>query len=129
MKINVTDNGDGTFTLLQWVVYFDATTQRLINVPAGFVTDYASVPAALQSFASKIGRQNRAAIIHDWLYRTHGLGGRLTRRDCDRIFRTIMKEDGVSWPLRWRMWFGVRVGGWWPWCFEEPQPLTAAPKT
>lgn len=124
--IRVEDNGDGTFTLLDDVRYFDRKTGLEIIAPAGFPTDYASVPAALQSFASKIGRQNRAAIIHDWLYHTRGIPREgapaiqiLPRRQCDRIFRQIMKEDGVRWRMRWRMWLGVRLGGWVPWHFGE----------
>ncbi|MEQ1861883.1 MAG: DUF1353 domain-containing protein [Chthoniobacteraceae bacterium] len=125
MKIRVEDNGDGTFTLLDRVDYFDPGAGLYITVPAGFVTDYASVPGPLQSFAGKIGRQNRAAILHDWLYHTRGiprLGAipdTLTRAECDRIFRDVMKADGVSWRLRWRMWLGVRLGGWAAWHFGE----------
>lgn len=125
MKIRVEDNGDGTFTLLERVDYLDVKTATLVTVPVGFPTDYASVPAALQSFASKIGKQNRAAIIHDYLYHTRGVPAvgsnrpPLSRANCDRIFREICAADGVSWRMRWRMWLGVRLGGWVPWHFGK----------
>lgn len=119
MKIRVEDNGDGTFSLVDPLEYRDGASGRLVRVPAGFTTDYASVPPALQSLAPKIGRQNRAAIIHDWLYHTRGVprvgaseAERFNRADCDRIFREVMAADGVPARLRWRMWLGVRLGGW-----------------
>lgn len=31
-----------------------------------------------------------------------------------------MKLDGVAFRLRWRMWLGVRLGGWLTW--DRPAP-------
>ncbi len=91
------------------------------TVPEGFVTDFASVPRIFQSFAPKMGRQNRASVLHDWMYRTKPALLRsagfvaITRRDADGIFRRTMKEDGVRWLRRYTYWLAVRVGGWYPW--------------
>ncbi len=41
-------------------------------VPRGFITDFASVPAALQCILSKTGRYGKAAVIHDYIYRCAG---------------------------------------------------------
>jgi len=50
----------------------------------------------------------RAAILHDWLYTE----GRLSRADCDAVFRRALTTgDGTA---RWRaliFWLGVRLGG------------------
>ncbi|MFV2733470.1 DUF1353 domain-containing protein, partial [Escherichia coli] len=40
----------------------------VIAVPAGYVTDLASVPRILWSVFPPHGRYAKAAIIHDWLY-------------------------------------------------------------
>lgn len=122
MKLRFEDNGDGTFALLSPVEYFDNTSGVLIKAPAGFSTDFASVPQQLQSFASKIGKYDRAAVIHDWLYSTGGIpregaspNERLTRADADRIFREIMQQDSVSAYTRWKLWIAVRSFGWLHW--------------
>lgn len=39
-----------------------------IAVPSGFVTDYASIPAAAQVLIPKNGPYSRAALVHDYLY-------------------------------------------------------------
>ena len=83
-------------------------------VPRGFDHDFASVPRLVWSFISPIDL-GVASIFHDWLYRH---GGRVetlawrrggagwtsadtpwTRRDADRLFARIMREQGVP---RWR---------------------------
>lgn len=118
MKLRLEDLGDGNFRLLDRVRYHDARTEAHIIIDQGFCTDFASVPRALQSFAPVIGKHNRAAVIHDWLYYSRGLPGsgasdadRLTRAQCDRIFLDVMKADGVGFMLRWRMYVAVRAFG------------------
>lgn len=108
--------GDGTVTLIQPLSYYDQQSGVVIRVPSGFNSDLASVPQVLQSLAPKFGLTDRAAIIHDWLYRHGGQPSehstmRLGRAACDRIFLDVMAADGVPMLLRWRMWFGVRVAG------------------
>lgn len=40
---------------------------RLVEVPAGFVTDGASVPRAFWALLPVWGRYSRAAVVHDYL--------------------------------------------------------------
>ena len=53
-------------------------------------------------------RVARAALVHDWLY-CEG-----DRRTADKLFRVLMRQDGLD-PIRtWLMWAGVRIfGGLW----------------
>ena len=78
-----------------------------IAVPAGFTTDFASVPRFLWFlFPRDVGR--RASVVHDYLYR----GGPRSRREADRIFYAALRAEGVA---AWRaalMWLGVRLFGW-----------------
>lgn len=37
-------------------------------IPAGYVTDFASVPRALHGIVQPLGRYNLAVLVHDWLY-------------------------------------------------------------
>jgi hypothetical protein len=89
-----------------------------VIVPAGFTTDFASVPRIFwrvigppTGFGHGAG-YGKAAVIHDFLYSEPN--GR-TRAQCDRVFLDVMEDVGVS-PMRRRlMWLAVRVGGWSPW--------------
>ncbi|MFC4373053.1 DUF1353 domain-containing protein [Nocardia halotolerans] len=76
------------------------------TVPAGFRTDFASVPRALVWLIPRYGDYTRAAILHDYLCRT----GEVGPADADGLFRRSLREAGVSVPRRWMMWAAVRLG-------------------
>lgn len=98
---------DDTKTLLAPVRYQSNVTGKTYTVPAGFNTDFASVPRLPLAFLLTGGTADRPAIIHDFLYRK-GVEDRAT---CDAVFYEAMEATGVP---RWRralMWAGVRVGG------------------
>ena len=92
-----------------------------IVVPAGYVTDYASVPRCLQWLAPSTGRYTLAAVLHDFLCDRMFLGGvqlhpgtdrevNISARDADGLFRRVMREEGVRPVQRWLLWAGVRIG-------------------
>jgi hypothetical protein len=79
-------------------------------VPAGFRTDFASVPRVVTWLIPRFGAYTLAAILHDWLC-TEGLrSGVVTSRQADGLFRRVMRESGVPVLRRWLMWAGVRWG-------------------
>ena len=79
-------------------------------VPAGFLTDFATVPRVVVWLIPRFGRYTLAAILHDWLV-TEGLrSGVVTSREADGLFRRVMRESGVPVLRRWLMWCGVRWG-------------------
>lgn len=93
------------------------------TAPAGFVTDFATVPSWAQSFVARTGRWDEAAVIHDLCcedlarYRRQLRAGHLhprrpwaTARQTDAIFRRIMREYGVGIVRRWLIWTAVRWG-------------------
>ncbi len=77
-------------------------------VPAGFLTDLASIPRWATPIIPKLGHHLRAAVAHDWLYE-HDEG--LKRIQCDDLFFDGMKLDGVSRSRRNIMYQAVRIGG------------------
>lgn len=78
------------------------------SVPAGFVTDFASIPRLLWSIIGHpAGRYAQAAVLHDWLYATTAV----SRAEADRIFGEAMQVLGVPSWQRWIMWCGVRLAG------------------
>jgi len=85
-----------------------------IEVPAGFVTDLASVPPCFRGMISRDGDQTKPAVIHDFLYTRDSLGAfpDITRRDADRVFGEALAVRGVAAWKRLMMVAAVRVGGW-----------------
>jgi hypothetical protein len=90
-------------------------------VPAGFLTDFATVPRPVVWLIPRFGRYTLAAVLHDWLV-TKGLStGVVSARDADGLFRRVLRELDVPPVRRWLMWAGVRWGsaasgrrkGWW----------------
>ena len=75
------------------------------DVPAGFDTDFASVPRLVVWLLPTYGDYTKAAILHDYLWDA----GVVSRRDADGLFRRSMRELGVSVARRWMMWAAVRL--------------------
>lgn len=102
----------------------DATTWKLVEslrysgnretfvVPAGFETDFASVPRAFVWLIPTYGRYTKAAILHDFLCEEAKVG-RFDRDDADGLFRRAMRELGVSFLRRWIMWGAVALATQW----------------
>lgn len=74
-------------------------------VPAGFKTDFASIPRMFVWLIPRYGNYTRAAILHDYLCTAKPV----SRADADGLFRRAMQELGVSVPRRWMMWAAVRA--------------------
>lgn len=86
-------------------------TGAVITVPAGFVTDFASIPNALCRVLPKTGRYLAAAIVHDYLYWNQSC----SREQADRILDIAMDESHVDFLTRKAIYTGVRVGGSFAW--------------
>lgn len=88
-----------------------ANSNEVILVPANFVTDFASVPKGLWNVFPPMGSWSRAAVVHDYLYATHGYFGTYTRVEADKIFLEIMQVLDVPFWKRQLMFWAVRLGG------------------
>lgn len=88
-----------------------------IIVPAGFITDFASIPRPVKALINPVGRIRAGALVHDYLYHVRGElpDRKLTRRECDQIFLTIMKYSDMPFIKRHLAYRGVRLGGWLFW--------------
>lgn len=105
--LRVEELGDGRWTLLADLRYQSARAAALFVVPAGFVTDFASVPRLPFVFWLCGDAAHAPATVHDFLYQTHLLG----RGAADDVFAEAMEAEGVSAWRRAMMWAGVRAGG------------------
>lgn len=87
---------------------------RDVTVPAGFISDGATVPRWLWWFLPAWGDQaTPAAIIHDFLCDALDRGtptaGATTRAECDRLFREALLDLGLAAWRAWLCWAGVRL--------------------
>lgn len=83
-----------------------AFPEGLVTIPAGFQTDFASVPRLPVVYWLVGGRATYASCVHDWLYNKSGV----SRKDADAVFYEAACIGGSK-PLSWLMWLGVRIGG------------------
>ena len=80
-----------------WIVrqplrYRIGVSTQEIAVPVGFVTDFASIPQALQSIIRQNGPYILPAVVHDYLYWDQSC----TRKQADQIFLLAMIENKVG---------------------------------
>ncbi|MGE3705688.1 MAG: DUF1353 domain-containing protein, partial [Vicinamibacterales bacterium] len=80
--------------------------------PAGFTTDWASIPWLARLLLSPTDPHYlRAAGTHDFLYARGGIA----RVVADAIFVDAMRALGCPMWKRVLLYLGVRLGGWWVW--------------
>jgi hypothetical protein len=102
-------DADGSrWQLVEPITY--AGRDETFEVPAGFTTDFASVPQALTWLVPRYGRYTKAAILHDFLWQ-RCREGRFAWVDADGILRRAMRELDVPFLRRWLMWGAVRLAG------------------
>jgi len=73
-------------------------------VPAGFKTEFASIPRMFVWPIRRCGSYTRAVSLHDYLRSAKPV----SRADADGLLRRAIQELGVS-PLCWIMWAAVRA--------------------
>ncbi|MBB76651.1 MAG: hypothetical protein CMJ75_19260 [Planctomycetaceae bacterium] len=87
---------------------------RWVTVPAGYLTDGASVPRLLWSRLPPWGHYGQAAAVHDILCESltiveNGQPVRITRREADRVLAEAMEVLGVDPATRRAISLGVAV--------------------
>lgn len=99
--------GSDDWVLTSELAFSSAVLKRLIIVPIGFRTDFASVPRLPLAFLLFGGVADEAAVVHDFLYST----GACSRKLADDVFAEASKACGVPAWRRGPMWLGVRLFG------------------
>jgi hypothetical protein len=114
LRMEIHDNGrlatlTAPFVFIEWADQLDPIIK--IEVPAGFETDFNSVPRGLWNFFPP-WEYPEAGVVHDYLYR---LPGPHSRSEADRVHRRILEILGCPWWKRWGAWTALRSFGWVPW--------------
>jgi len=110
----VQDAGDSTLIELTDQLIFQHSNFPQIIVPQGFRCDFASVPRLPIVFMLWGDRAHRAAVVHDYLYRSNP-SLEVTRKQADEIFRDAMICTGAPCKVYWPMYLAVRAAGWSSW--------------
>lgn len=87
-----------------------------VYVPAGFLTDGATVPRLMWWLVPPQGRHGMAALVHDYLCERQTLYSKgelikIDRKQADKIFNEAMKVSQVNTGIRWLMYGAVRLWG------------------
>jgi len=86
-------------------------------VPAGFVTDFSSIPAGFR-FLVRFSKVRTAGALHDFLYKEGEWDGKkVSRKRADKIWREVAKvgPNKASKAQAWTAYVGLRMGGWKRW--------------
>lgn len=79
-------------------------------VPVGYITDWASIPGFIEWLYPHDAKPFREpSLFHDYCY-SH-LWPYVSKAFADKVFREMLKAEGVPVWRRWAFWGAVRVGG------------------
>ena len=121
--VPLTPVGDGQDSVLVAdLKYQIGSTNFVIVVPAGFVTDFASTPRAIWAVLPPVGPYQLAAVVHDFLYWDQAC----TRQQADDLLRVAMAESKVKPFERDVIWQAVRKFGETAWAGTPPSYCDAA---
>ena len=102
-----------TWTIQKKFSYYVGELDRgeVVDVPVGFETDFASVPAIFRPLVPKWGKYGKAAIVHDYCYwvQSFSWDQNFTRKRADQIFREAMTVLGVASWRKFLMFWAVRL--------------------
>lgn len=112
------------YRLLREFDFASEVVEAIVRVPAGFVTDFASIPRVLWALLPPTGRYSKAAVVHDMLYQhPECLTPRVTWGQANRVLLEGMEALRVGWLTRHVIYWGVVIGGWVAWrhCRRQEQ--------
>ena len=109
VHIHATDECGNILTLAEALTI--RWRDREFTIPAGFESDGVSTPEFLWSAISPAidPRTIRGGVAHDWIYRMQPEGWK--RKDADRMFYDLIREDGLSYWRAEKAYYGLRLFG------------------
>lgn len=111
-RANLEDRAEpDLWTVVAPLIWCDATYGRLV-VPAGFVTDLASIPRMFRNlpWLDPNGLSRRPAVVHDWLYGSR-IGRRFGKQFADSFLRSALLSEGATKKAAAAFYFAVHLFG------------------
>lgn len=103
--------GRALWKVLTPLIYQSDHLKRVVTVPSGFTTDFATVPRFLPlSWWLAGDTAHGAATVHDYLYVNHATE-HVAKPDADCVFYEAMGLNGEPGWRRWLMWKAVSFFG------------------
>ena len=130
---------NGEYTLLEDFIWDPCDAEHpgtKIRIPAGFTTDFGSVPGMVQNIYPPIGTfRDQHFLGHDWLYGTEFFEwdeaykkcptAAKDRSECDWRLLEALKASGDSWFSRNVIWSAVKAGGGFVWAKHNSEAVQA----
>lgn len=106
LRGEILDNGNIKL-ISSFEYYLVSNPNYIVRVPAGYESDFASVPQIFQWAVPKIGRHSKPAVLHDYLccMWKRGLN---TRKFADKVFLEAMTVKEVNFFTKYLAYFAVR---------------------
>lgn len=106
------DEGSESWIILKDAYFWSARLQLLIHAPAGFITDFASIPRLARPLFTGHGKTRYPAIPHDVLYSYKRAGlCDLSRKEIDLVLKDFCLSRRMSELASSTVYTAVRVGG------------------
>lgn len=106
LQVKLVDEQRNRWRVLLPLVFHSALYESFFSVPAGFITDFASVPRVPLVYLLAGDTARSAAVVHDYLYT-----GLVDRDVADDVFLEAMAVSGVPAWRRYPMYWAVRACG------------------
>lgn len=106
-KLITEENEGKKAILLENLFFYSDFLKKTFLVPAGFDTDFCSVPRIPFIYSWLGNRFKKSGALHDNLYRN----GIISRADADTILREATQAEGATLLESWAMWAAVRIFG------------------
>ena len=127
-RVTTRAHDPGEFVVVEKLQYL-SRAGLVFSVERGFITDFASTPWIVQVLPGfdVNGDSREPAVLHDRLYCARGEVEafdihaqrwqllRLSRAECDALFREALLSVGFNGAAVFAYWSGVRAGGWHHW--------------
>ena len=110
-ELDVRLKDDDTLWIILSPLIYESDMLGRIEVPVGFLTDFASVPRIPIVYRLYGDRAHRESTLHDYLYRVDSLPS-VTYSQANKAFLEAMKSRGKSPLICYGMYWGVVLGGW-----------------
>lgn len=109
--VEVFDNGRKFKVVEPFTYYRENNEKEVLTVPAGFETDFASIPRIFWNIYPPTGggtkrtSYGKCAVLHDAAYQF----GWYSRKECDKLFLEAMEAIGVGKFTRYLFYYCVRL--------------------
>jgi len=108
LNAELVDEDHDIWRLIRELTYASNILDTILTIPAGFTTDFDSVPRIPLAYWLTGNTGRAAAAVHDYLYQTHLCK---EKSIADNVFYEAMRALGVPAWRSYLKWLGVKAGG------------------